>query len=90
MAPERVSEMTNSLKRNCSPGIDGITAELLKYWKSDYLCCHLSALYSAIFYEFVVPFTFTMRVKVLVLKKVDPNNACNYCCITEFHSCKKY
>ena len=84
VTPERVNDIIDSLKRNCSPGNDGITGEHLKYGKSDSLCYHLSALYSAILSWSLVPCTSTMGLIVPVMKKqsLELNNACNYCPIT--------
>ena len=69
--PTIVSPMTvsDSLKRGCSPGIDGITSEHLAYGKSYELCQHLSRVYSLILSHCIVPEIFRTGIVIPLLKK---------------------
>ena len=57
------------LKRNSSPGIDGICGEFLINGMSDALSSHLSYFYSCILSFNYVPVVFIIGVMVPVLKK---------------------
>ena len=79
-----IDQCLAKLKRNSSPGIDGIAAEFLLYGRSAALTKHLVSLYSTILKYNVVPKVFSTGVMVPVLKKptLDPSKACNYRPIT--------
>ena len=70
----------DALKNNCSPGIDGITGEHLKYGKSDILCETLAKLFSCILSYRVVPSVFYIGVIIPILKKpsLNPNDTSSY------------
>ena len=70
VSPEDVDKVIAKLKRNRSPGIDGVTAEFLIYGRSGILCQHLAALYSNILTHNYVPSVFVTGVLVPVLKKL--------------------
>ena len=59
-----VSDLIDSLKRGCSPGIDGITSEHLAYGKSYELCQHLSRVYSLILSHGIVPEIFRTGIVI--------------------------
>ena len=84
VSPEDVDKVIAKLKRNSSPGIDGVTAEFLIYGRSGILCQHLAALYSNILTHNYVPSVFATGVLVPVLKKstLNPTVPSNYRPIT--------
>ncbi len=73
---EQIENAVKKLKRNSSPGIDGITGEFLINGISNALLDHLSAIYSYILSYNYVPSTFNTGVMVPVLKKPTPSYAC--------------
>ena len=82
--PELIDSIIPQLKRNSSPGIDGISAEYLLHGRSEILSDHLSRLFSAILTFNCVPSVFITGVMVPILKKptIDPSNPSNYRPIT--------
>ena len=82
--PELIDSIIPQLKRNSSPGIDGIRAEYLLHGRSEILCDHLSRLFSAILTFNCIPSVFITGVMVPILKKptIDPSNPSNYRPIT--------
>ena len=82
--PDDIDLNIKKLKRNSSPGIDGITAEYVIHGRSTLLCEHLSVLYSAMLSYNQVPSAFATGLIVPVLKKptLDPGNPENYRPIT--------
>ena len=84
VSPHQVGKCISKLKRNSSPGVDGITAEFFIYGISDVLCQHLSALYSAILMYNCIPNVFSTGVIIPMLKKptLDPSVPSNYRPIT--------
>jgi len=72
------------LRLNSSPGLDGITAEHLRYGASDELCSILAEVYSLIFTHGVVPKIFETGVIVPILKKptLDTSDPANFRPIT--------
>ena len=84
VTPDKVSKLIKSLKNNCSPGMDTISAEHLKYGHSSTLCEHLACLYSAIISWATLPETLTIGIIIPVLKKpsLDPNSPSSYRPIT--------
>ena len=82
--PGDLDACIKKLKRNCSPGIDGITAEYLINGRSTILCEHFNVLYSVMLTHNRVPSIFAAGLMVPVLKKptLDHDNALNYRPIT--------
>jgi hypothetical protein len=72
ITPDQVLEWIKRLKRNSSPGIDGICGEFLINGMSDALSSHLSYLCSYILSYNCVPVVFNIGVIVPVLKKNNP------------------
>ena len=68
------------LKNNCSPGIDGITSEHIKYASDTDLKMHLCKLFSVCFMYGVTPTSFNYGMLVPLLKKstLDPTVAKHY------------
>lgn len=77
---DTISMLIDNLKGSKSPGIDGITAEHLKYGKSTKLCEILANLYSITLSKSCVPSVFNTGVIIPILKKssLNPNIAKNY------------
>ena len=69
------------LKSGCSPGIDGITSEHIKFASNSEIMLHLCNLFSLCFIYGLVPTVFTKGLLVPILKKptLDPSVAKNYC-----------
>ncbi len=84
ISAETVSLLIQSLKRNSAPGLDGITAEHLRFGDVSVLYSHLATLYSAILTWTVVPEILTVGLIVPVIKKpaLDPNSPSSYRPIT--------
>jgi len=82
--PRDVDACIQKLKRNCSPGIGGITTEYLIHGRLTILCEHLSVLYSVMLTHNNVPSIFATGLMVPVLKKptLDSDNPLNYRPIT--------
>jgi hypothetical protein len=82
--PDEVNNSIAKLKRNSSPGLDGITAEFLLYGRSNVLTQHLAALYSNLLTHNCIPSVFSTGVLVPILKKatLDPSLPSNYRPIT--------
>ena len=72
--------LISNLRKNKSPGLDGITAEHLIYGKSSLLCSLLATLYIVILSRACVPTLFTTGLIVPILKKstLNWNIAQNY------------
>ena len=70
----------SNLRKNKSPGLDGITAEYLIYGKSSLLCSLLASLYTIILSRAYVPTLFTTGLIVPILNKstLNPKIAQNY------------
>ena len=81
---DQVDMLIFNLRKNKSPGLDGITAEHLIYGKSSLLCPLLASLYTGILSRAYVPTLFTTGLIVPILKKstLNPNIAQNYRPIT--------
>ena len=77
---DRVDTLISNLRKNKSPGLDGITAEHLIYGKSSLLCSLLASLYTFVLSRACVPTLFTTGLIVPILKKstLNPNIAHNY------------
>ena len=75
-----VLALLDKLNANCAPGIDGITAEHLKFGKSDMLCNVLSNLFTTIMSWQIVPTSFQTGVIIPILKKpgLNPNSPSSY------------
>ena len=84
ITPDQINKLLKCLEGNSSPGVDGITAEHLKFGNSHILCEHLAALFSFIITNTVVPSDFNMGIIVPILKKpcLNPNEPHNYRPIT--------
>ena len=84
ISPSTISEYIGKLKKNSSPGIDGITAEYFIHGHSDVLCNHLSKFYNYILKFNCIPRVFSTGVLVPILKKpsLDPTIVSNYMPIT--------
>lgn len=82
--PDTINNNIQKLKRNSSPGSDGVTAEFLIHGRSPLLCQHLSALYTIMVSHNYVPSVFVTGLMVPVLKKptLDPGDPGNYRPIT--------
>ena len=80
ITPDIIAKCIAKLKRNSSPGIDGITAEFIINGKSPNLCKHLSSLYSTMLTYNSVPSIFNTGVMVPILKKptLNPGIPANY------------
>ena len=81
---DHVDMLISNIRKNKSPGLDGITAEHLIYDKSSLLCSLLASLYTVILSRACVPTLFTTGLIVPILKKstLNPNIAHNYRPIT--------
>ena len=81
---DQVDILISNLRKNKSPGLDGITAEHLIYGKSSLLCSLLASLYTVILSRACVPTLFTTGLIVPILKKstLNPKIAQNYRTIT--------
>ena len=73
-----------ALRKNVSPGIDGICPEHFIYGKCEELLAHLSSLYNRLFLSCDIPSVLALGVIIPVLKKstLDPNSTCHYRPIT--------
>ncbi len=80
ITPEEVKKCILKLKRNSSPGIDGITGEFLINGASNILFGHLASLYSTILSYNCVPTIFNTGVMIPILKKptLSPSIPGNY------------
>ena len=65
--------LIDRLNGNCSPGINGITTEHLKYGKSNILCTVWSELFNEIFSWQIIPSSFKFSAIVPILKKSSLN-----------------
>ena len=76
---DQVDMLIYNLRKNKSPGLDGITAEHLIHGKS-LLCSLLASLYTAILSRACIPTLFTTGLIVPILKKftLNLNIAQNY------------
>ena len=81
---DQVDRLISNLRKNKSPGLDGITVEHLIYGKSSLLCSLLPSLYTVIQSRACVPTLSTTGLIVPILKKstLTPNIAQNYRSIT--------
>ena len=84
---DQVDMLIYNLRKNKSPGLDGITAEHLIYGKPSLLCSLLASLYTVILSRACVPTLCTLFATGLIvpiLKKsiLNPNIAQNYRPIT--------
>ena len=72
------------LRKNVSPGIDGITAEHLIYGNCESLRSHLVNIYNALFTHIIVPSVLSTGIIIPILKKptLDTNVPNNYRPIT--------
>ena len=77
---DQVDMLISKLRKNKSPGLDGITAEHIIYGKSSLLCSLLASLYTVILSRACVPILFTTGLIVPILKKstLNLNIAQNY------------
>ena len=77
---DQVDMLIYNLRKNSSPGLDGITAEHFIYGKSSLLCSLLASLYTVILSRAYVPTLFTTGLIVPTLKKstLNPKIAQNY------------
>ena len=77
---DQVDMLKSNLRKNKSPGLDGITAEHLIYGKSSLLFSLLASLCTVILSRAYVPTLFTTGLIVPILKKstLNPNIAQNY------------
>ena len=77
---DQVDILKSNLRKNKSPGLDGITAEHLIYGKSSLLFSLLASLYTVILSRAYVPTLCTTGLIVPILKKstLNPNIAQNY------------
>jgi hypothetical protein len=84
VTPDMLTKLINSLHKGCSPGVDGITTEHLRYGISDMLILRLSQLYNTMFQKLCVPEIFTRGIIIPVLKKpsLNPNLPTSYRPIT--------
>ena len=82
---DQVDRLISNLRKNKSPGLDGITVEHLIYGKSSLLCSLLPSLYTVIQSRACVPTLSTTGLIVPILKKstLTPNIAQNYRSITQ-------
>ena len=62
ISDSHISKLIGKLKRNCSPGHDGITAEHLIYGRSETLCHILAQFYSIIISSGIVPSEFNIGI----------------------------
>lgn len=67
----------NSLKNNSAPGIDGITAKIIKQLHP-YLLLPLKHIFNLIFRTGIVPKDFKISVITPILKSGNPKEICNY------------
>ena len=65
--------LISNLRKNKSPGLDGITAEHLIYGKSSLMCSLLASLYTIILSRAYVPTLFTTGLIVPILKSPTLN-----------------
>ena len=81
---DKVEKCIKSLKRNSSPGLDGVTSEYLVHGNSSHLCRCLASLYTQMLTYNYVPTCFSTGVIIPILKKatLDPNIPKNYRPIT--------
>lgn len=84
ICPDKIYESISSLKRNSSPGLDGVTSEYFLYGNSTQLCHCLSSLYSEMLITNCVPSCFKTGLIIPILKKstLDPNKPEHYRPIT--------
>ena len=81
---EDIDVAIRKLRKNVSPGIDGIVPEHLIHGNSELLRSHLCSLYNAIFNQTLIPHVLSIGIIVPILKKntLNPNEANNYRPIT--------
>jgi len=81
---DMIKVLLSKLKKNSSPGCDGITVEHILYANSHLLLSHLATLCTVILSRNIVPNIFKESVIVPVLKKstLNPNDTHNYRPIT--------
>ena len=81
---DKIAKFNKCINKGCSPGIDGVTSEHLKYANGEILQSHLSVLYNIIIKYCYVPNLFSCGVIIPILKKssLNPNAPTNYGPIT--------
>ena len=84
LSEHRIKNCIKRLKNRSSPGLDGISAEHLKFALDSNLPLHLSVLFTLCLRFGIVPDSFSTGILVPVLKKtnLDPTVANNYRSIT--------
>jgi hypothetical protein len=84
ICPDKIHESISSLKRNSSPGLDGVSSEYFILGNSTQLCHCLSSLYSEMLRSNCVPSCFKTGLIIPILKKntLDPNKPEHYRPIT--------
>ena len=80
ITPDHIEKCVKKLKRNSSPGIDGITGEFFIHGMSETLIGHLSAIYTNLLSFNYVPTVFNTGIMIPVLKKptLNPSVPGNY------------
>ena len=75
-----IINVIRKLKRNCSPGVDGVTAEHLQFGLSEMMISHLCDLYSLVLSYACVPNDFSTGIIIPILKKstLNPNRPDSY------------
>ena len=81
---QSVKRYIKQLNTNCSPGVDGVTSEHLKYASNSSIPLHLSQMLSLCITYGIVPDSFYQGLLIPVLKKnnIDPSLAHHYRPIT--------
>lgn len=84
LAERRIVRLIKALKTGCSPGVDGITAEHLKYAIGSPLPIHLSVMLTLCLRHGCLPAVFYMGLVTPILKKphLDPSKPQSYRPIT--------
>ena len=84
ISAHRIANAIDQLKHNCSPGLDGISSEHLRYGNSLLLHEVLADMYTVCLRYHIVPTVFKKGVIVLIIKKpcLNPNVPSNFRPIT--------